>query len=122
MVTVAEPDFRSNPADDGPPANRSTAITGGPGIVAMGMSGKKVIGAGVWVTRPASSMKRQTGEKRRKISLTARHSITTRPCIAEKSSIVVESVAERLVQQMQTFGALLLSPPADTDKFAPPRL
>jgi propionaldehyde dehydrogenase len=28
---------------------------------------------------------------------------------------VVESVAERLVQQMQTFGALLLSP-ADTDK------
>lgn len=37
------------------------------------------------------------------------------PCIAEKSLIVVESVAERLVQQMQTFGALLLSP-ADTDK------
>lgn len=37
------------------------------------------------------------------------------PCIAEKSLIVVESVAERLIQQMQAFGALLLSP-SDTDK------
>ncbi|MGK4678368.1 aldehyde dehydrogenase EutE, partial [Salmonella enterica] len=37
------------------------------------------------------------------------------PCIAEKSLIVVESVSYRLVQQMQTFGALLLSP-TDSDK------
>lgn len=31
------------------------------------------------------------------------------PCIAEKSLIVVEAVAERLIQQMQSFGALLLN-------------
>lgn len=37
------------------------------------------------------------------------------PCIAEKSLIVVDSVAERLIQQMQAFGALLLNS-SDTDK------
>ncbi len=31
------------------------------------------------------------------------------PCIAEKSLIVVASVADRLIQQMQDFDALLLS-------------
>ena len=31
------------------------------------------------------------------------------PCIAEKSLIVVDAVAERLVQQMQSFGAMLLN-------------
>lgn len=82
IVTVSEPTFAATEQMMAHPKIGVLAITGGPGIVAMGMkSSKKVIGAGAG----------------------------NPPCIAEKSLIVVAPVADYLIQQMQSFGALLLN-------------
>jgi propionaldehyde dehydrogenase len=81
----------------------------------MGMkSGKKVIGAGAG-NPPCIVDETADLVKAAEDIINGASFDYNLPCIAEKSLIVVESVAERLVQQMQSFGALLLSP-ADTDK------
>ena len=117
MVTVAEPTFEATQQMMAHPRIAVLAITGGPGIVAMGMKS----GKSDWCWRgqpPSSLMKPLTwssggGYHQRRL-------VRLQPALhCRKSLIVVESVAERLVQQMQTFGALLLSP-ADTDKLPPP--
>ncbi len=119
VVTVAEPTFEATQQMMAHPRIAVLAITGGPGIVAMGMkSGKKVIGAGAG-NPPCIVDETADPVKAAEDIINGASFDYNLPCIAEKSLIVVESVAERLVQQMQTFGALLLSP-ADTDKLAPP--
>ncbi len=115
VVTVAEPTFEATQQMMAHPRIAVLAITGGPGIVAMGMkSGKKVIGAGAG-NPPCIVDETADLVKAAEDIINGASFDYNLPCIAEKSLIVVESVAERLVQQMQTFGALLLSP-ADTDK------
>lgn len=85
LVTVAEPTFEATQQMMSHPDIAVLAITGGPGIVAMGMkSGKKVIGAGAGI-RPASSMKPPIWLKRRRISLTALPLITICPVLPRKA-------------------------------------
>ena len=81
IVTVSEPTFAATEQMMAHPKISVLAITGGPGIVAMGM--KDIINGASFDYNL--------------------------PCIAEKSLIVVASVAEYLIQQMQSFGALLLN-------------
>lgn len=115
LVTVAEPTFEATQQMMSHPDIAVLAITGGPGIVAMGMkSGKKVIGAGAG-NPPCIVDETADLVKAAEDIINGAAFDYNLPCIAEKSLIVVESVAERLIQQMQAFGALLLSP-SDTDK------
>lgn len=115
VVTVAEPTFEATQQMMAHPNIAVLAITGGPGIVAMGMkSGKKVIGAGAG-NPPCIVDETADIVKAAEDIINGAAFDYNLPCIAEKSLIVVESVAERLVQQMQAFGALLLNA-ADIDK------
>ena len=85
------------------------AITGGPGIVAIGMkSGKKVIGAGAG-NPPCIVDETADIVKAAEDIINGASFDYNLPCIAEKSLIVVASVAEYLIQQMQSFGAFLLN-------------
>ena len=115
VVTVAEPTFEATQQMMAHPKIAVLAITGGPGIVAMGMkSGKKVIGAGAG-NPPCIVDETADLVKAAEDIINGASFDYNLPCIAEKSLIVVESVAEQLIQQMQSFGALLLSP-AETEK------
>lgn len=115
VVTVAEPTFEATQQMMVHPHIAVLAITGGPGIVAMGMkSGKKVIGAGAG-NPPCIVDETADLVKAAEDIINGASFDYNLPCIAEKSLIVVESVADNLIQQMQSFGAMLLTP-AETDK------
>ncbi|WP_330985459.1 MULTISPECIES: CoA-acylating propionaldehyde dehydrogenase PduP [Enterobacterales] len=115
VVTVAEPTFEATQQMMAHEKIAILAITGGPGIVAMGMkSGKKVIGAGAG-NPPCIVDETADLVKAAEDIINGASFDYNLPCIAEKSLIVVESVADRLIQQLQAFGALLLSA-QDTDK------
>ena len=76
----------------------------------MGMkSGKKVIGAGAG-NPPCIVDETADLVKAAEDIISGAAFDYNLPCIAEKSLIVVASVADRLIQQMQDFDALLLSP------------
>ncbi|HBQ5094744.1 CoA-acylating propionaldehyde dehydrogenase PduP [Klebsiella variicola] len=110
VVTVAEPTFEATQQMMAHPLIAVLAITGGPGIVAMGMkSGKKVIGAGAG-NPPCIVDETADLVKAAEDIISGAAFDYNLPCIAEKSLIVVASVADRLIQQMQDFDALLLSP------------
>lgn len=109
VVTVAEPTFEATQQMMSHPLIAVLAITGGPGIVAMGMkSGKKVIGAGAG-NPPCIVDETADLVKAAEDIISGAAFDYNLPCIAEKSLIVVASVADRLIQQMQDFDALLLS-------------
>jgi propionaldehyde dehydrogenase len=109
VVTVAEPTFEATQQMMAHPLIAVLAITGGPGIVAMGMkSGKKVIGAGAG-NPPCIVDETADLVKAAEDIISGAAFDYNLPCIAEKSLIVVASVADRLIQQMQDFDALLLS-------------
>ncbi|MFK3661161.1 CoA-acylating propionaldehyde dehydrogenase PduP [Scandinavium sp. NPDC088450] len=115
VVTVAEPTFEATQQMMAHEKIAILAITGGPGIVAMGMkSGKKVIGAGAG-NPPCIVDETADLVKAAEDIINGASFDYNLPCIAEKSLIVVESIADRLIQQLQAFGALLLSE-QDTDK------
>ena len=109
VVTVAEPTFEATQQMMSHPRIAVLAITGGPGIVAMGMkSGKKVIGAGAG-NPPCIVDETADLVKAAEDIISGASFDYNLPCIAEKSLIVVAAVADRLIQQMQDFDALLLS-------------
>lgn len=84
MVTVAEPTFEATQQMMSHPLIAVLAITGGPGIVAMGMkSGKKVIGAGAG-NPPCIVDETADPSKPPKISSAAPPSITTCPVSPKK--------------------------------------
>lgn len=115
LVTVGEPSFEATQQMMAHKDIALLAITGGPGIVAMAMkSGKKTIGAGAG--NPPCIVD-ETAElvKAAEDIINGAAFDYNLPCIAEKCLIVVDSVADKLQQQMQLFGALRLST-ADTDK------
>lgn len=106
VVTVENPSFEATQQMMAHDKIALLAITGGPGIVAMGMkSGKKVIGAGAG--NPPCLVDETAELVKAAQDIVAGASFDYNlPCIAEKSLIVVESVADRLLQQMQAFDAL----------------
>lgn len=109
IVTVSEPTFAATEQMMAHPKVSVLAITGGPGIVAMGMkSGKKVIYAGAG-NPPCIVDETADIVKAAEDIINGASFDYNLPCIAEKSLIVVASVAEYLIQQMQSFGALLLN-------------
>ena len=109
IVTVSEPTFAATEQMMTHPKIVVLAITGGPGIVAMGMkSGKKVIGAGAG-NPPCIVDETADIVKAAEDIINGASFDYNLPCIAEKSLIVVESVADYLIQQMQSFGAFLLN-------------
>ena len=115
IVTVAEPTFEATQQMMTHPNIAVLAITGGPGIVAMGMkSGKKVIGAGAG-NPPCIVDETADLVKAAEDIINGASFDYNLPCIAEKSLIVIEEIAGTLVQQMQNFGALLLNK-EETDK------
>lgn len=109
VVTVAEPTFEATQQMMAHPKIALLAITGGPGIVLMGLkSGKKVVGAGAG-NPPCIVDETADLVKAAEDIINGASFDYNLPCIAEKSLIVVECVADRLVQQMQAFGALRIT-------------
>ena len=93
VVTVAEPTFEATQQMMSHPLIAVLAITGGPGIVAMGMkSGKKVIGAGAG-NPPCIVDETADLVKAAEDIISGAAFDYNLPCIAEKSLIVVASVA-----------------------------
>lgn len=106
VVTVAEPTFEATQQMMAHPKIALLAITGGPGIVLMGLkSGKKVVGAGAG-NPPCIVDETADLVKAAEDIINGASFDYNLPCIAEKSLIVVDCVADRLMQQMQAFGAL----------------
>ncbi|WP_337263762.1 MULTISPECIES: aldehyde dehydrogenase family protein [unclassified Serratia (in: enterobacteria)] len=116
VVTVQDPSFAATQEMMRHADIALLAITGGPGIVNMGMkSGKKVIGAGAG--NPPCLVDETAELVKAAQDIVAGASFDYNlPCIAEKALIVVESVADRLLQQMQAFDALLISQPQDVER------
>jgi len=85
------------------------AITGGPGIVNMALkSGKKTIGAGAG-NPPSLVDETAVLDKAAQDIVSGASFDYNLPCTAEKSLIVVDSVASALLAEMQKCGALLVS-------------
>ncbi len=85
VVTVTEPTFEATQQMMAHPKIAVLAITGGPGIVAMGMkSGKKSL-AQAQAILPALLMKQPTWLRRRKISSMAHPLITTSPALLRRA-------------------------------------
>ncbi|WP_437888824.1 CoA-acylating propionaldehyde dehydrogenase PduP [Phytobacter sp. V91] len=109
VVTVAEPTFEATQQMMAHPKIALLAITGGPGIVLMGLkSGKKVVGAGAG-NPPCIVDETADLVKAAEDIINGASFDYNLPCIAEKSLIVVDCVADRLMQQMQAFGALRIT-------------
>lgn len=112
IVTVKEPTFEATQQMMAHPKIAVLAITGGPGIVNMGLkSGKKVIGAGAG--NPPCIVDETAEIIKAAEDIVAGASFDYNlPCIAEKSVIAVDCIADQLIQQMREFGAYLISDPA----------
>lgn len=111
VVTVSQPSFDNTQLMMKHPDIAILAVTGGPGIVSMALhSGKKTIGAGAG--NPPCLID-ETAEivKAAKDLVSGASFDNNVPCIAEKVGIVVEQVADGLIQQMVVFGAMLISDP-----------
>ncbi|MGK9172842.1 CoA-acylating propionaldehyde dehydrogenase PduP [Yokenella regensburgei] len=115
VVTVSEPTFEATQQMMAHPKIALLAITGGPGIVLMGLkSGKKVVGAGAG-NPPCIVDETADLVKAAEDIINGASFDYNLPCIAEKSLIVVACVADKLIQQMQAFGALRITG-SDIDK------
>ncbi len=111
IVTVREPSFEATQQMMAHPNIALLAITGGPGIVSMALkSGKKTIGAGAGNPPCLVDETAEIVKAARDIIAGASLDYNL-PCIAEKSVIVVECVADQLIQQMREYGALQITDP-----------
>ena len=112
VVTVKTPSFEATQQMMAHPKIALLAITGGPGIVTMGLkSGKKVVGAGAG-NPPCLVDETAEVVKAAQDIVSGASFDNNLPCIAEKSVIVVECVADQLIQQMRGFGAYQITVPA----------
>ncbi|WP_432452369.1 MULTISPECIES: aldehyde dehydrogenase family protein [unclassified Agarivorans] len=116
VVTTKQPSIEATQAMMAHPDIALLAVTGGPAIVASAMkTGKKVIGAGAG--NPPCLVDETAEIINAAQSIVAGASLDYNlPCIAEKSVVVVDSVADQLIQQMQAFGAYLVSKPEDIQR------
>ncbi|WP_413283535.1 aldehyde dehydrogenase family protein [Vibrio sp. MA40-2] len=109
IVTIKQPSFKATKEMMNHPGIALLAVTGGPAIVESAMkTGKKVIGAGAG--NPPCLVDETAEIIHAAKSIIAGASLDHNvPCIAEKSVIVVDQVADQLIQQMQSFDAHLIS-------------
>lgn len=116
VVSVAEPTFAATQDMMAHPKIALLAVTGGPAIVDMAMrSGKKVVGAGAG-NPPCIVDETACMRKAAKDIISGASFDYNLPCIAEKSVIVVDCVADELISSMVHYGALLVKTPADVIK------
>ncbi|MFA0440897.1 aldehyde dehydrogenase family protein [Vibrio sp. 10N.222.51.C12] len=116
IVSVKEPSFKATQEMMEHPEIALLAVTGGPGIVNAAMkTGKKVIGAGAG--NPPCLVDETAEIVHAAKSIVAGASLDNNiPCIAEKALVVVDSVANLLIQQMQVYGAHFISCPLQIKK------
>lgn len=109
IVTLQDPTVEATQKMMAHPLVAVLAITGGPAIVGMAMkSGKKVIGAGAG--NPPCLVDETAEIVKAAQDIVAGASFDYNiPCIAEKSVIAVDCIANQLIQQMQAFGAMLIT-------------
>ncbi|WED28693.1 aldehyde dehydrogenase EutE [Vibrio sp. DW001] len=116
IVTMKEPSFKATQEMMIHPSIALLAVTGGPAIVTAAMkTGKKVIGAGAG--NPPCLVDETAEIVNAARSIIAGASLDYNvPCIAEKAVVVVDSVVDQLIQQMQSFDAYLVSNPSDIER------
>ncbi|WP_413732788.1 aldehyde dehydrogenase family protein [Sodalis sp. RH20] len=115
VTCLREPSFESTQQMMKHPLIALLAITGGPGIVNMALkSGKKTIGAGAG-NPPSLVDETAVLDKAAQDIVSGASFDYNLPCTAEKSLIVVESVADALLSEMQKCGALMVAG-GDIDK------
>ncbi|HEY0208159.1 aldehyde dehydrogenase family protein [Acerihabitans sp.] len=116
VTCLREPSFESTQHMMKHPLIALLAITGGPGIVNMALkSGKKTIGAGAG-NPPSLVDETAVLDKAAQDIVSGASFDYNLPCTAEKSLIVVESVADALLAEMQKCGALIVSGDGNIDK------
>ncbi|WP_413738853.1 aldehyde dehydrogenase family protein [Sodalis sp. RH21] len=116
VTCVREPSFESTQQMMKHPLIAMLAITGGPGIVNMALkSGKKTLGAGAG-NPPSLVDETAVLDKAAQDIVSGASFDYNLPCTAEKSLIVVESVAPALLAEMQKCGALLVTGADNIDK------
>lgn len=109
VTCLREPTFEATQQMMKHPLIALLAITGGPGIVNMALkSGKKTIGAGAG-NPPSLVDETAVLDKAAQDIVSGASFDYNLPCTAEKSLIVVDSVACALLAEMQKCGALLVS-------------
>jgi propionaldehyde dehydrogenase len=109
VTCVREPSFESTQAMMKHPLIAILAVTGGPGIVNMALhSGKKTIGAGAG-NPPSLVDETAIIDKAAQDIVSGASFDYNLPCTAEKSVIVVDCVADKLLAEMQKCGALLIT-------------
>ncbi|MBP3039140.1 aldehyde dehydrogenase EutE [Bacillaceae bacterium Marseille-Q3522] len=116
VVTVAKPSIEAAKAMMVHPDVPLLVVTGGPGVVKQAMSsGKKVIGAGAG--NPPSIVDETANIEKAAADIVAGASFDNNIlCIAEKSVVAVDSIADYLIFNMEKAGALLIKDPADIAK------
>ena len=116
VVSVSEPTFAATQEMMMHPKIALLAVTGGPAIVDIAMrSGKKVVGAGAG-NPPCIVDETACMRKAAKDIISGASFDYNLPCIAEKSVIVVDCVANELISRMVHYGALWVKNPADIIK------
>ena len=116
VVTVEKPSIQAAQEMMNHPKVPLLVITGGPGVVLQAMqSGKKVIGAGAG--NPPSIVDETANIEKAAADIvdgaSFDHNIL---CIAEKSIVAVDSIADFLMFQMEKNGALHVTNPSDIQK------
>jgi len=116
IVTTREPSIANAQELMNHPEVPILVVTGGPGVVAQAMrSGKKALGAGAG-NPPVIVDETATIEEAAKAIVDGAsfdHGIL---CVAEKSVIAVEGIADYLMKQMEKNNALRLKDPSDVTK------
>ncbi|KHT64395.1 aldehyde dehydrogenase [Photobacterium gaetbulicola] len=116
VVCVSNPSFEATRQMMEHPDVPLLVVTGGPGIVSMAMkTGKKVIGAGAG--NPPVIVDDSADIKKAAVDIISGASFDFNlPCIAEKAVVVVDSVAQELLQAMEEFGAHWVKDPVDVER------
>ncbi|KKM11466.1 aldehyde dehydrogenase [Clostridiales bacterium PH28_bin88] len=108
IAAVQKPSMEAAQALMGHPGVNMLVATGGPGVVrAVLSSGKKAIGAGAGNPPVVVDQTADIDKAARDIIAGASFD-NNLPCIGEKELIVVEEVADRLIQRLQREGAYIL--------------
>lgn len=109
VVTIQEPSIEAAQAMMVHPDISLLAVTGGPGVVKQAMqSGKKVIGAGAG-NPPALVDETAKIKKAARDIMDGATFDNNLPCIAEKNIVVVATVADELLQELQAAGAFYIT-------------
>lgn len=113
VVTIEEPSIEAAQKMMQHPDIAILVVTGGPGVVRQALSsGKKTIGAGAG-NPPALVDETANIEKAGKDIVLGASFDNNVLCTAEKSVVVVESVADKLIESMKSAGAYIVNDERD---------